>query len=52
MRNVTVIQCYALTEDADMEAEEAFYAQVNTTVRGVKKRCYHHHGQFKYKSRV
>jgi hypothetical protein len=25
------------TEDADMEAKEAFYAQINTRMRGVKK---------------
>jgi exonuclease III len=36
VRNVTVIQCYAPTEDADMEAKEAFYAQLNT-MTGVKK---------------
>jgi exonuclease III len=37
VHNITVIPCYAPTEDADMEAKEAFYVQLNTTMRGVKK---------------
>jgi hypothetical protein len=36
VHNVTVIPCYAPTEDTDIEAKEAFYVQLNTTIHKVQ----------------
>uniref|UniRef100_A0A336M488 CSON002588 protein n=1 Tax=Culicoides sonorensis TaxID=179676 RepID=A0A336M488_CULSO len=37
-RNITVVQCYAPTEDADNEIKEAFYDVLNSTLASVPKR--------------
>ncbi|KAI8439007.1 hypothetical protein MSG28_011306 [Choristoneura fumiferana] len=37
VRNVTIVQCYAPTNAADLDVKEVFYNQLTSTLRGIRK---------------
>jgi hypothetical protein len=46
IQNVTIIQCYALMENAENERKEHFYYILNETVRKIRKKNVNHNGGF------
>jgi exonuclease III len=38
IRNVNIVQCYAHTEQAEMEEKKRFYAQLQETLNKIKKK--------------